>query len=69
MLFVCNLKLGSGKDDLEGDFIGDAEERLTGLLVGDIDGTGSITREKTSRALAAWLFSGKRCERGDRQNK
>lgn len=42
MLFVCNLKLTSGKDALEGDFIGDAEERLTGLLMGDIDGADNI---------------------------
>jgi hypothetical protein len=35
MLFVCNLKLTSGKDALLGDFVGDAEERLTGLFVGD----------------------------------
>ena len=48
MLFVCNLKLTSGKDALEGDFVGDAEERLTGLLVGD--GAGSIrAREEGPR--------------------
>jgi hypothetical protein len=36
-LFVCNRRLGSGNADLEGDpdFIGDAEDRLTGLFVGE----------------------------------
>jgi len=36
MLLVCNLRLISGKDAFEGEvFIGDAEDRLTGLFVGD----------------------------------
>jgi hypothetical protein len=36
-LFVCNRRLGSGKADLDGDpdFVGDAEDRLTGLFVGE----------------------------------
>lgn len=33
MLFVWSRRLTSGKDALEGDdFVGDAEERLTGLF-------------------------------------
>ena len=57
MLFVCNLKLTSGKDALEGDFIGDAEERLTGLLVGDIDGADNIC----ARENACRLFFSQYC--------
>jgi len=71
MLFVCNLKLTSGKDALDGDFIGDAEERLTGLLVGDIDGADNIGARENACCpffFAVLLSSGKRREIGDRPN-
>jgi hypothetical protein len=56
-LLVCNRRLGSGKADLEGepDFVGDAEDRLTGLFVGEGGFSSISTYGFTYWAQSWWL--------------
>ena len=50
ILFVCNRSFGSGNETFVGDdFVGDAEDRFTGLFVGDGNFT-SIVNNKGSHA-------------------